>query len=79
MVKNKERTNQFNACRALSRTLREHELFTIQVEKKLLPELGGVMPIIMSNSDKLEICPFDKFIWGRHHHLAFAVVVRLIH
>ena len=37
------------------------------------------MPIIMSNSDKLEICPFDKFIWGRHHHLAFAVVVRLIH
>ena len=28
----------------------------------LLLELGGVMSIIMSNADKLEICPFVKFI-----------------
>ena len=33
----------------------------------------------MSNAGKLEICPFDKFIWVQHHHVAFVGIIRLIH
>ena len=37
------------------------------------------MAIIMSNADKLEICPFVKFIWERHQHQEFFVIPWLIH
>ena len=33
----------------------------LQARKKLVLELGGEM-VIMANADKLEICPFVKFI-----------------
>ena len=36
-------------------------------------------PIIMSNANNLEVCPFIRFILEQHHHLAFAAIVRLIH
>ena len=51
----------------------------LQARKKLLLKLDGEMAIIMSNADKLEICPFFKFIWGQHHHIAFGAIIRSIH
>ena len=51
----------------------------LQVRKKLLQELGEEMAVIMSNAVNLEICPFIKFIWEQHHHLAFAAFLSLIH
>ena len=81
----KERTNQLNACRAkktliknTSRTFNTN-LSKLQARKKLRLELGGEMAIIMFNADKLEICPFVKFIWGQHLHIAFVAIIRLIH
>ena len=37
------------------------------------------MAIIMSNADKLEICPLVKFVWEQHPYLEFVAIVRLIH
>ena len=45
----------------------------------LLLELRGVVAIIMSNADKLENCPFAKFIWEQHHHLESVATVRFIY
>ena len=62
-------------------TLTEHLTLTFHNSgwKKLLLELRGVVAIIMSNADKLENCPFAKFIWEQHHHLESVATVRFIY